>query len=86
MGSGAARAMITILKNNKNMLSKKRSRTSMADYEKKRVEFKVDSASPKLLKQIRRRVKNHQKEKELIIWFTLVFIMTVLICVFLYFF
>lgn len=86
MGSGSAGAMITSLKNNKNMLSKKRNRISMFDYESKPAVFRVGKASPKLLKQIRSRIKNEQREKDFVLWLILTFSMVVLISVFVYFF
>ena len=86
MGSGSAGAMITSLKNNKNMLSLKRNRTALSDYERKPTVFKVEKAPPKLLRQIRSRIKNEEREKDFILWLLLTIIMVVLISVFVYFF
>lgn len=61
---GSAQSMITIIKNNKNILSKrKKFKRSPGGYtHNEKPEFDFPEATPQMLKEIRLRLKNERKQ------------------------
>lgn len=84
---GSAQSMITILKNNKNMLSERKNKKhSLTGYETTKTEFKISEASPQVLREIRERLQEEQRSKRKKMLMLLAFIMTIILSVFFYYY
>ena len=84
---GSAQSMITILKNNKNMLSERRNKKhTLTGYKTTNTEFKIGEASPQVLREIRERLQKEQQDRKrkIIVLFSV--IMSVVLSLFFYFF
>ncbi|WP_191858848.1 hypothetical protein [Hanstruepera ponticola] len=84
---GSAQSMITILKNNKNMLSEIRNKKhSLTGYKTTDTEFKIGEASPQVLREIRERLQKEQRSKRRKILILFGLIMSLILSVFIYFY
>lgn len=84
---GSAQSMITILKNNKNMLSERRNKKhSLTGYKTTNTEFKIGEASPQVLREIRERLQKEQRSKRRKILILFGLIMSLILSVFIFFY